>query len=203
MRDFLIVGLTGPSGSGKSTVCKAFLDRGFSVINADEIAHSVLAEDKACALALCAAFGSDIAADGAVIDRKLLAERAFSSKENTQLLNDITHPAIFLRTLKTCRRLIDSGNRRIVFDAPVLFESHAEIMCDCTVCITAPENVRIDRLKMRDGLNENAVRKRLSAQHGDEYYTSRSDHCIDGGRPLEDVIRSVDSVIDIITNRFI
>ncbi|MBQ1388959.1 MAG: dephospho-CoA kinase [Clostridia bacterium] len=195
----MIVGLTGSSGAGKSTVSKVFSTRGFSVINADEVARTVLSEDKACAYALCAAFGNDIVTSDMTIDRRTLAQRAFSSKKNTQMLNDITHPAIFLRTLKMCRGLIDSGNKKIVFDAPVLFESHSEIMCDCVVCVTAPKQIRIERLMKRDNLPESEIIRRLSAQHDDDYYISRADFSIDGGQAIDDVLSETNNIIDKLT----
>ena len=195
MRDHLIVGLTGPSGSGKSTVSAFFEKAGFTVINADKVAREIMSPDGVCLKQLGLAFGSDIINEDGTLNRRRLAEKAFSDKERTKLLNDITHPQIFLRTLKLCRESIDSGRPRILFDAPVLFESNSDLMCDCVISVIAPREMRVKRLAQRDGLSEAEIERRLSAQHGDDYYAARSDFVIDGGKTLEEVGRAANEII--------
>ena len=112
------------------------------------------------------------------------------------MLNDITHPWIFLRVMKICRENIDSGNNKILFDAPVLFESNSDIMCDCTVSVIAPRKIRAERIKKRDGLSEEEVKKRMSAQKEDDYYVNRSDHVIDGSLTLDEIKLKVREITD-------
>lgn len=186
-----MLGLTGPTGAGKSTVSGFFAESGFAVINADELAHEALLPGCSCLKSLCGAFGDDILNADGTVNRQCLAARAFSSKENTQLLNDITHPWIFLKTLKLCREYIDSGKNKIIFDAPVLFESNSDIMCDAVVCVAAPKELRMERLERRDGLTREQLEKRMSAQPDNEFYMSKSDYVIDGSQPLENIRRNV------------
>ena len=94
-----------------------------------------------------------------------------------------------------CRSFIDSGDKRIVFDAPVLFESNSDLMCDSVVCVTAPREVRAQRLMKRDNLTREEIERRISAQQPDEFYMQRSDFTIDGGAELEEVKESVRKVI--------
>ena len=202
MRNYTIVGLTGPTGSGKSTVSEIFREQGFEVINADELAREVVSRGSVCLKQLSLAFGSDIIDNNGDLDRRLLAKRAFSSNENTAMLNDITHPHIFLLSLKRCREYIDSGRSKIVFDAPVLFESNSDLMCDTVVCVVAPKAVRMERLKRRDGISAKQIEERINAQHSDDYYIEKSDHVIDGSQPLDkvrqdvcDIIRSLGGVV--------
>lgn len=187
MRNFTVIGLTGPTGSGKSTVSAFFEESGFVVINADELARRALLPGSSCLKQLCGAFGRDIMNPNGTVNRQRLAGRAFSSKEKTKLLNDITHPWIFLQVLKICRENIDNGRNRILFDAPVLFESNSDIMCDCVVSVVAPKEIRIDRLVKRDGLSREQIEKRMSAQQSDDFYISRSDFVIDGSLTLEEI----------------
>lgn len=196
MRNFTIIGLTGPTGSGKSTVSSFFEKRGFVIINADELAQKAMLPDSVCLKQLCSVFGDDILNTDKTLNRQRLAERAFSSKEKTQLLNDITHPWIFLQVLKICRESIDSGKNLILFDAPVLFESNSDILCDKIVSVIAPKEVRLDRLIKRDGLSGEQIEKRMSAQNDDDFYISRSDYVIDGSLTLKEIKLSVDTVID-------
>ncbi len=195
MRDFLIVGLTGTTGSGKSTVSREFEKAGFGIINADEIAREVLEKDSSCLKQLALAFGENVIDPDGTANRREIARCAFSSKENTQLLNEITHPRIFLKTLKRCREYIDIGCKKIVFDAPVLFESNSDIMCDCVVAVTAPISVRTERLMLRDGLPREDIERRILAQKTDEFFEKHADIIIDGGRSLDDVLEQTRSVI--------
>lgn len=112
------------------------------------------------------------------------------------MLNDITHPWIFLQVLKICRENIDSGRKKFVFDAPLLFESNSDIMCDCVVSVTAPEGVRLERLKKRDGLSEEQIKKRMSAQHNDEFYICKSDFVINGALTLDEIESQVEEIAD-------
>ena len=196
MRDFVIVGLTGATGSGKSTVSGFFKENGFVIIDADKIARKALLPESSCLKQVCGAFGNDILKPDGTLDRQRLAKKAFSSKENAQLLNDITHPWIFLQVMKMCRENIDSGNKKIVFDAPLLFESRSEIMCDCVVSVTAPKEVRMQRLLKRDGLTREQLEKRMSVQQSDEFYIAKSDFVIDGSKSLEEIKSEVEFLIN-------
>ena len=180
---------------------KIFSEHGFAVINADEAARGIMRAGSVCVSMLAAAFGSDILDKNGEIDRRQLAKRAFADKKSTQMLNDITHPQIFLKTLKLCREHIDAGRNKIVFDAPVLFESNSDIMCDAVVSVLAPKQVRIERLMSRDGLPREDIERRISAQQTDDFYISRSDHIINGGLPLEDVRAQTVAVIGSLTSQ--
>ena len=198
MRNYLIAGLTGPTGSGKSTVSWEFEKAGFAVINADLVAREIMQPDSVCLKQLALVFGDDIILPDGSADRRLIALRAFSSPENTAILNDITHPQIFLRTLKRCREFINSGKSRILFDAPVLFESNFDLMCDVVISVIAAQEVRLKRLIERDGITEQEVRRRMSAQKSNDFYTLRSDHVINGGQTLECVRARAAEIIKIL-----
>lgn len=194
MRDFVIIGLTGPTGAGKSTAVEYFKQNGFVVIDADGLAKKAMMPGSSCLKQVCGVFGKDILNPDGTLNRQRLAKKAFSSKENARLLNDITHPWIFLQVMKLCRENIDSGNKKILFDAPLLFESRSEIMCDFAVCVTAPKEVRMERLIKRDGLSREKIEKRMSVQHDDEFYISRSDFVIDGSASLDNVKAQVNRI---------
>lgn len=199
MRNYRIIGLTGPTGAGKSTVSSFFSQHGYVVIDADTIARQAFAKDSICLAQACGVFGSDILNSDGNLNRQALAEKAFSSKENTQKLNDIVHPWIFLRVMRLCRENIDKGKNKILFDAPVLFESNSDLMCDAVISVVAPEDVRMERLKKRDCLTEQQLKKRMSAQHNNDFYTSRSDYTIDGSLPLEQVRECAEKIISTIS----
>lgn len=180
MRDFVILGLTGPSGSGKSTFCRYLTDTGFACVDADAIAKQALMPGSSCVFQLKAVFGDDVADENGAVNRTLLAARAFSSKQSTQALNDITHPWVFLRSLKLIKQLAKEGRRLIVFDAPVLFESNSDVMCDLIASVITDRQTRLERIMKRDNITPELANKRFDAQQSDSFYTSKSDFVIDG-----------------------
>ena len=94
MKRCRILGLTGQSGAGKSTVAEFLEQNGFYVISADLLVKKIYNSGSPCLKTIAAVFGEDIISDNGTPDRKLLAKRAFSSKENTALLSSIVHPFV-------------------------------------------------------------------------------------------------------------
>ena len=169
-----VVGLTGPTGSGKSTACRAAADLGFFVIDCDKTARKA-AQDKNCLNALVNVFGQYILNPDGDLNRKALAEKAFSKKENTELLNDTIFPFI----LEILKGEIDSANEeKILLDAPTLFESGVDSLCNETCVILADPKVRFERILQRDGLNEYDAKLRMSAGKDDQYYNKKTKHII-------------------------
>lgn len=188
------IGLTGQTGAGKSTVSEFAKKMGYKVIDADKVAREVMKSGSECVKRLAEVFGSDIIKDDGSLNRKLLAQRAFSSKENTTILNSITHPAIIARV----REYIDiyaKENDVILFDAPQLFESGGDRICDSIIAVTAPVDVRLQRILFRDGISEKEALMRINAQFGEDFFRANCDHIIDGSRSLEDVERQFEKIM--------
>lgn len=175
MKNIKLIGLTGQTGAGKSTVAEYFAKKGFAVINADELVKRVYCENKACLLAVAARFGNDIVNPDGSLNRQLLAKRAFSSKENTKALGELVHPFVLSLTLKELREI----KTDVVFDAPQLFESGIDVICDAVVCVLADENIRLKRITARDGLTQEQARQRIDAQLSEEFFRQHSDYIIE------------------------
>ena len=170
-----LIGLTGQSGAGKSTAAELFEENGMTVINADALVAEIYESSPACLKSVAASFGGDIINPDGTLNRKLLARRAFESKENTALLGAIVHPFVIAETLKILKTL--SGT--VVFDAPQLFESNMDAVCDVIVSVTADEGVRAGRIIERDGLTREQARERISAQHSEAFFRSHSDYILE------------------------
>ena len=170
-----LIGLTGQSGAGKSTAAELFEESGMTVINADALVAEIYESSPACLKSVAASFGADIINPDGTLNRKLLALRAFESKENTALLGAIVHPFVIAETLKILKTL--SGT--VVFDAPQLFEINMDAVCDVIVSVTADEGVRAGRIIERDGLTREQARERISAQHSEEFFRSHSDYILE------------------------
>lgn len=176
-KKYRLIGLTGPTGAGKSSVGKFFRENGFAVVDADKIAHKALC-DPDCTHNLVKSFGDSILNAEGGINRKALAKCAFSDKESTQKLNSITHPVITELSLKEFEKLSDEGFENIIFDAPTLFEAGMDSLCDYIVSVIAPVEIRAERIKQRDNLNDEQAKARISAQKDDIFYANRSDFVI-------------------------
>ncbi|MGN1466917.1 MAG: dephospho-CoA kinase [Ruminococcus sp.] len=195
MRNYKIIGLTGPTGSGKSALAEYLEKKGFIIISADKIAREVTAPNSVCLKTLAAAFGNQILNDDASLNRKALAKIAFSSKESTCLLNDITHPFIYLKVLKNAKEYIEKGNTNIIYDAPLLFESNGDLMCDYVISVLCSKEKRIKRIMLRDNITEEQVAQRISAQHSDEFYSKSSDYCVSNNSDLESLYLQADKIL--------
>ncbi len=170
----LIVGLTGPTGSGKSTACLAAADLGFFVIDCDKTARKAT-EDKNCLKKLANVFGEDILNSDGSLNRKALAQKAFCDRQSTKLLNDTIFPFI-LEILKGEIETAKEDN--ILLDAPTLFESGADVLCNKTCAILADDKTRFERILKRDGLDESAATLRMSAGKDENYYREKTKHIL-------------------------
>lgn len=179
-----VIGLTGPTGAGKSTVCAVWVQMGCAVVDADRIAREAVSLPE-CLLALQKEYGADLVNAQGVLDRKLLAARAFSTPQKAAQLNRITHPVILKMISAQLEQL--RKVQPVVLDAPLLFESGAERFCTKTAAVIAPQKVRLERIMKRDGITEEQGAARMSAQQQDSYYTSRADYVLDGSVPLQEL----------------
>ena len=188
------IGLTGQTGAGKSTVSEFAAKMGYRIINADKLAREVMGNNSECLKRLAEIFGSDIINSDGSCNRKLLAKRAFSSRKNTDILNGITHPAIISKV----REYIDIYSKEsdvILFDAPQLFESGGDKMCDEIIAVVAPMDVRLKRILSRDGISESDVLMRMKAQLDEDFFRANANYIIDGSMPLEDVQRQFEEIM--------
>lgn len=179
-----ILGLTGPTGAGKSTAARAMKDNGCRVIDADRVAREVVAPGCDCLQQLARAFGGEIVRPDGTLDRALLAKRAFCDPEHTQLLNSITHPCITQEIRGRIDQMRRQGTALIVLDAPLLFESGEHALCDAVAVVTAPRDMRLERIMKRDGISREQALERMSAQPEETFYTKEADYILDGsGEP--------------------
>lgn len=172
----MIIGLTGATGSGKSTVAKRLCEKyGIAHIDCDAIAREITSANSPVLAQLASAFGEDIILDDGSLDRAALASRAFASKEATKRLNSITHPIITSMALAKVNAFTQEGKPAVLLDAAAIFESKIDKLCAFTAVVSAPAEIRLDRIMYRDSITrENAVH-RMGAQLSDEEYAKKAD----------------------------
>ena len=170
-----VYGLTGKTGAGKSTVAAFLKGKGFYIIDGDVIARHITDKGKPALKLLSEHFGKDIINADGTLDRRLLASRAFSSQENTDMLNSITHPLITEEFETEIEKAGKEGYDRSVIDAAALLESECKNLCSKIIVVYAPEDMRLKRILSRDGITEEEAETRMRAQKSDEYYFSHAD----------------------------
>lgn len=179
-----VVGLTGPTGAGKTTVADTWRAQGAYIIDTDQLARLVTAIVSPCLSQLADTFSPAILNADGTLNRTELAKRAFSSPENTQRLNAITHPAIIALTQEEIKKAGEQGYSVAVVDAPLLYEAQADRLCDEIVAVTAPKEARIQRIMSRDALTREQAEQRMSAQKNDDFYCRPNVIVLNGGDDL-------------------
>lgn len=171
----ITLGLTGKTGAGKTTVASYLKEKGCYIIDGDVIARQITEKGSEVLPVLQKAFGEDIIDENGELIRATLAKRAFSSKESTALLNSITHPVIKQRCTDEMAKAESLGYKTALIDAAALLDSDCRDLCHKIIVVTAPEEVRLERILQRDGITKDQAMTRINAQKSDEYYFSHAD----------------------------
>ena len=168
----MIIGITGGTGSGKTTLLNLIRDHGGLVLDCDAIYHKLLYTDTDLLNAIEQRFPGTV--EDGTLNRKTLGAIVFADEDALQDLNRITHGAVKLEIL----RQLSQKPALAAIDAIGLFEGGLGELCDVTVAVTAPKEARIHRLIVRDGITEEYARKRIAAQHDDDWFRERCDHIL-------------------------
>ncbi len=173
-----IIGITGQTGAGKSSVCRLLQSRGFYHIDADAVAKSLYEKGAPILEALVSAFGSQILSIDGTLDKKMLALTAFSSEEQKEKLNAIVHPAVTEKIKEILKTQETLGTKGVILDAIALFESGENELCEMTLGVIAPQEIRLSRIMKRDGITEGEALLRMRAQPDEQFYISKCDRII-------------------------
>ena len=169
----MILGITGGTGCGKTTLLNCIAEQGGLILDCDAIYHDLLRTDPALLSAIEARFPGSV--ENGALQRKKLGNLVFSDEKALEDLNAITHGAVKAEVL---RRLSEKP-RLAAIDAIALFEGGLATLCDITVAVTAPEEARIQRLMVRDGIGRDYAKRRIAAQKSAEWFRERCDYCLE------------------------
>ena len=187
----LVIGLTGNIGSGKSTVLQMLAKLGAQIIDADKLAHEVIAPDGPAYAAVVDSFGQDILQAGRHIDRSKLGDIVFRDPQALARLEALVHPAVFART----QELIEQAEAQVVVvEAIKLLESGmARRLCYEIWVVTCHPEQQLARVMAQRGLSEAEARLRMEAQPPQAEKIAQADVVIDNGGPREDTRRQVET----------
>ncbi|MBW3576399.1 MAG: dephospho-CoA kinase, long form [Actinobacteria bacterium] len=187
-----LVGLTGGLASGKSTVASMFADRGAVVIDADAIAREVVAPGTPGFEQVVERFGDEVVGPDGSLERDRLAAIVFDDGSARADLNAIVHPKVGQRIAELVAEHADS-DRVVVVDVPLLVEVQADRGYRDVVVVTAPEELRVERVVAR-GMDEGDARARIAAQASDAERREVATHVIDNSGDLDQLEAQVDHV---------
>ena len=190
--------ITGVIGSGKSTVVNLLRVYGFSIIDADEIAHRALDEsiDE-----IKSEFGSEFIKDNKV-DRKSLGSLIFSDSKAKKKLENILHPLIKEQIFAAASKL-ESSNYPYFIDLPLYFEKSPVYDEFQSVCVVyAPEQICLKRIIERNNLDFNEARLRLESQISIEKKCEIATYIIDNSSDLKHLNLEVNSFITTLKARY-
>ncbi len=163
-----MIGICGGIGSGKSVVSRILRLKGEAVYDCDSEAGRIMDSSEEVLRTLHERFGDTVCPAGGPICRPELARRVFSSDQERLWLNALVHRLV-RRDVKAWSAAILSGGRRHCFvESAILASSGLAAMCDEVWIVTAPEAVRIERVRMRDALSEEAILSRIRSQEEEE-----------------------------------
>ena len=175
----MVIGLTGSIGTGKSEAARQLEALGASIISADQVGHEAYTPNTEAWEQVVAAFGDDILQDDGEIDRRKLGAVVFSDPGQLEKLNQIMHPRMARMVADKIEELRDQGVEVVVVEAALLFEAGWDSLVEEVWVTDSTEQVVIERLKQRNGMSEEEVRKRIASQMDRTERLERSDYVIE------------------------
>ena len=183
----LRIGLTGGIGSGKSLVAAVLEHMGYPVFYSDQEAKALYNEDDLLQKELCALIGSALYVKG-IFQKEVLSQALYSNPELKKEIEARVHPLV----RKRFETWAQAQKGKLVFnEAAILFETGAYQQFDATVLVCGPLQLRIDRVKKRDGLEESVIQQRINAQWADDKKRELATYIIENDdRPILEQIES-------------
>ena len=169
----MIIGITGGTGCGKTTALQAIEQLGGLVIDCDKVYHDLLKTDTAMLAAIDNRFPGTV--KEGLLDRKALAAIVFTDEQALLELNAITHSAVKNKVLE----ILEANSGLAAIDAIGLFEGGLDKLCDMTVAVTAPEEVRVQRLVERDHITRQQAMMRINGQKSQKYFAEKCDYVLE------------------------
>ena len=193
------VGITGGIGSGKSTVAEIFKQLGVAVYSSDERAKYIMAHNEILVAKITALFGENSYING-VLNRAYIAKRVFTNKSELEKLNEIVHPVLKSDFESWCKQ---QTSVYILKEAAILFESKANIGLNKVVLVTAPQDLKIERVVTRDHSTHSEVLSRMDKQWSDEQKRDLADFEIinDEGSSLIEQVLTIHQAITVLVDK--
>ena len=174
----LKVGITGGIGTGKTTACRLFEAFGVPIYYADDRAKQLMHDDAQVRAQLIHTFGATVYDDDGKLDRAYLANLVFKNEARLQQLNAIVHPAVFADGVAWQAAQAQGNALYTLKEAALLYETGSYADLDKIIVVTAPEELRIQRVVQRDQTTEASDRARMAKQWPQAEKEQRADYLL-------------------------
>jgi len=197
-----IIGITGASGAGKTTVCN-IIEKEYNakIIDADKIAKKLSEPGTEYYNEIIKYFGLEIlqTVGGefhlAPLDRKKLADIIFYDDSKRKILNKLTGKYVVKEIIEEIEKH-SKTEEIIVLDAPLLFEFDLDKKCNQTIGVIADENLKINRICKRDGINESLAKQRINSLKKDEFFIQNCTNIIKNDGDIERVKEQIHLILN-------
>jgi dephospho-CoA kinase len=189
----IVLGLTGGIGMGKSTAAAAFRRAHIPVFDADAAVHRLQARGGRAVRAIEAAFPGTVR-DGAV-DRMALRQAVLGKPAALARLEGILHPMVQQEERAFVARGRRRGNRAVVLDIPLLFETGGDARVDRVVVVSAPRSVQMQRVRARRRMNAADIAAVIARQMPDSEKRRRADLLVSTGLSRHYSLRTLSRLI--------
>ncbi len=189
----MLIGITGNIASGKSEVARLFGKAGYTIYDADTLAHDLYETDKGLLKQLANEFGEQVLNENGSLNRSELGHIVFSSGEMLRKLNAIVHPKLLQYIqFKVFNALIE----KTVLDAALIVEWEVHEYFDTVIVVTCDDDIRCERLMARNNLSEEEALSRMHSQMAQEKKVPFADYAIDNSRTLAALTQEVIGLLD-------
>lgn len=189
-----VIGVTGGIGSGKTTFCSFIKAQGVPVINADDLAKSLMVDNKQLKEQIISRFGQQSYNVDGSLNRRYLSDKAFTDNRVSEL-NEIVHPVVKSAVLKLIDEYAKKGNKVVVYEAAILLNKGRPDFVDVVIWIEADVNDRLNRVVYRDEVNPQTVRERMDKQISIESVRDYVDIIIQNTGSLEKLEKMASNLI--------
>ncbi|MCB1042486.1 MAG: dephospho-CoA kinase [Acidobacteria bacterium] len=195
-----VVGITGGIASGKSSVARFLMDRGYHVIDADQVARWVVEPGQPGLLEIAETFGASMINVDGTLRRSALRALIAKDPQAQQRLNQIMHPLIRQEIERQVADFEAQGEQLVFVEAALMIEAGTSHKYDHVILVTAPLDERLRRLADRDSMPRDQAEMLISRQWTDEQKIPFADSIIENGSNLDELHMAIDYVLNTITS---
>jgi len=191
----IVLGLTGSIGMGKSTAAAMLRHLGVPLFDADAVVHRLIGRGGAAVRRVEEAFPG-VQNEAGAIDRQRLAQRVFGHPEELRRLEVILHPMVRTAERRFVARARARGDKLIVLDVPLLYETRGTGRCDCVLVVSAPARLQRDRVMRRPGMTARRFGEIIGAQLPDSEKRRRADFVVPTALSKAATFRRLRAIVD-------
>ena len=190
----IVIGVTGGIASGKTTAARMMQREGVVLFDADACVHLLMRDHPECIAAIAAQF-SEALKEGAIA-RHVLADAIAADENKLHVLEGIIHPYVREEEINAIMAAREMGEKAIVLDIPLLFESGADQLCHIVVAVDVSPQTQRERAFARVGMSEEKLARLLSRQMVPHVRSSKADIVISSEMGLEQMREAIDQLME-------